>query len=381
MMARGALSGLLVLLACVVAVAVVPVRWLDAQLHTDAYAETVRPLPRDPQMQRAISDRLAEAIASSGQEVPPVVARTIQSKVPVMLNTPEAGEIWVTANMTARDALLDGSGATVTVDIDELIAILSDRLRAEGVDVPAELPAHSSRVVLVDSPAVARAREAAELTATLAQALPLVAGGLLLLALLISGRRLRTLAFAGIGVAVVALAEIFALNLGRDRYLATVKNDTSRALLDAVAQAFARSLRADLLVMLLVALGAAAGGILLRLLLTRRRVRDDLELGPEQDAPAPVGTPGGAWPADAPEPPAAAGAFPRSTKGPPPYTGHPPRYADQQPQDADQQPQYADQQLRRPGLPPGDAPLPQWHRPGRPQAEGPPRRTPRWDGP
>ncbi|MEQ7010878.1 hypothetical protein ABN028_32320 [Actinopolymorpha sp. B17G11] len=277
MMARGVFSSLLVLLACAVAVAVVPVRWLDAQLHTDDYAETVRPLPRDPQVQRAICDRLAEAIESSGREVPPAVAHTIQSKVPVVLGTPEAAEIWVAANLAARDALLSGNGGKVTVDIDELVAILSERLRAEGLDVPADLPAHSSRVVLVDSPAVARAREGSQLTTTLAQALPLVAGGLLLLALLISARRFRTLAIAGIGVAVVALVEILALRLARDRYLATVDDDTSRALLDAVAQEFSRSLRSDLLVLLLAAITVAVGGIILGLL-TRRRQSDDLHV-------------------------------------------------------------------------------------------------------
>ncbi|MEQ7124421.1 hypothetical protein ABN034_07840 [Actinopolymorpha sp. B11F2] len=166
------------------------------------------------------------------------MAHTIQSKVPVVLGTPEAAEIWVAANLAARDALLSGNGGKVAVDIDELVAILSERLRAEGVDVPADLPAHSSRVVLVASPAVARAREGSQLTTMLARALPLVAGALLLLALLISARRFRTLAIAGIGVSVVALVEILAVRLGRDRYLATVDDDTSRALLDAVAQAF-----------------------------------------------------------------------------------------------------------------------------------------------
>jgi hypothetical protein len=373
MRVRGAISSLLVLLACAVAVAVVPVRWLDAQLHTDAYAETVRPLPRDPEVQRAIIGRVTEAMESSGQEIPPEVTSTIESKVPVVLNTPEATEIWVRSNLAARDALLRGDGGQVTVDIDELIETLSDRLRAEGVEVPAELPEHSTRVVLVDTPAVARAREGSQLTATLAPALPLAAGGLLLLALLVSARRPRTLALAGIGVSVVALVEILALQVGRDRYLATVDDATSRALLEAVVQAFSRSMRSDLLVMLLAAAAVAVGGIVLGIL-TRRR---DHDVDPEMP-PTPDGRPGHGWPghhAEAPVPYAApqpsVATAPAYPEGSPRYPEAPPRYAEAPPHQAEAPSRYAEN-------PPGqaNAPQPRWQGRGGPDAELPPRQPP-----
>ncbi|MGH3491258.1 MAG: hypothetical protein ACRDP8_25480 [Actinopolymorphaceae bacterium] len=376
MIVRGAVSSLLVLLACALAVAVVPVRWLDAQLHTDDYAETVRPLPRDPAVQRAITDRLTDAIESSGQDVPPEVANTVESKVPVVLDTPEATEAWVAANMAARDALLAGTDGKVTVDIDELIETLSDRLRAEGVEVPAELPEHASSVVLVDSPSVARARDGSELTATLAQALPFAAGVLLVLALLISARRLRTLALAGIGVSALTVVEILALQLGRDRYLATVDDATSRALLDAVAQGFSRSLRSDLLGMLLAALAVAVGAIILGIL-TRRRGRrgDDLDGEPDL-ATIPGNRPDDGWPDDGrPDGGRPDDGRPGQAARPGPYA-EPPRYAEAP------QPRYAAARQPRREPPPRYAERPPAHA-ERPRyaeppahAEHPPRQPP-----
>lgn len=261
----------MVLLCCVAAAAVVPVRWLDAQLHTDAYAESARSMIQQGDSQRAIGGLVSAALASSGQSVPPQVLEAVQSQVPALMRTPEAADIWASANLAARDALLNGSGGEVAIDLGALMDPLSQRLSAEGITLPARFPTENARIVLADSSAVAQVREAARLTAALTPVLPFVAGGLLLLALLISPRRWATLAVAGIGVALLTLAEVLAIPLVEDFVVAGVNNDIAQLFLRPLVEAFATSLRAELFVMLGGSALIAVASVVPSALTARRR--------------------------------------------------------------------------------------------------------------
>lgn len=269
---RRVLAGLLVFVGCVATLAAVPLRWADQQVRSDSYAETIRPLVREPEVQAAMSDLVLDAVASSGRELPPRANALIENQVAAFMRTPAATELWETANLSARDAIVDGTDNRITVDVADLAERLREPLRDQGVPVPRELPSRSMRIVLAESPAVGQARETIDLVSTLAGVLPVLAVGLLGLALVVSPRRGGTLAAAGFGVGVPTLAFVLVLTLAEGAAVASVGNEQTRPFVLALYQAFAGSLRADLLWLLLGSALAAVGGIVLALV-TRRRPR------------------------------------------------------------------------------------------------------------
>ncbi|HEY8454707.1 MAG TPA: hypothetical protein VIL34_03880 [Actinopolymorphaceae bacterium] len=268
---RRVVSGLLVLLSCAAAAFIVPVRWLDAQLHTDAYVETVSALPSHPDVQQAVVDLLLDALEASGRPVSPGVTGTLQEQIPLALSTPEVTKLWVSANLKARDAVLSGRGTEVAVDVSTLLGPIRQELSAEGVELPAELPEESSRVVLVDHPSVVRARDVSQFVGDTAPLVPVPSIVLLALAVIVSRRRWWTVAFAGVGMMLVALADLAALDMVENRVLAEIDSDSSRSLALAGYETFARSLQSDLVKMLIASGIVALLGTLLAVLAARRR--------------------------------------------------------------------------------------------------------------
>lgn len=267
---RSVVAGLLVFFGCVTVLAAVPLRWADQQLWTDSYAETIRPLVRQPAVQAGVSDRIVEAVGQSGRDLPPQAEGLIESQVATYMSTPAAAEMWVTANVAARDSVLRGTGSEVTLDVAQLVDQLRGQLREQGVPVPRELPTPYTRVVLVDSPAVGQARESLDLVSVLATVLPVLGIGLLALALIVSPRRGHTLAAAGFGCGIPTLLLVLLLPLAEDLAAASVGDERTRPFVRALYQAFAESLRADLLWLLAASAGAVVVGVVLAVL-TRRR--------------------------------------------------------------------------------------------------------------
>jgi hypothetical protein len=218
-----------------------------------------------------VADLVLEAAASYGRELPPEANGLIENQVATFMSTPAATELWVTANLAARDAVLDGTGNQVSIDVERLADQLREPLREQGVPVPRDLPVQATRIVLAESPAVGQARETVELMSLLAGVLPVVAVGSLALALLVSPRRGRTLAAIGFGIGIPALVFVLVLTVAEPPALDSVGNEQTRPFIVALYQAFAQSLRADLLWLLLASAAAAGGGIVLAIVSRRRR--------------------------------------------------------------------------------------------------------------
>ncbi|MEQ7010882.1 hypothetical protein ABN028_32340 [Actinopolymorpha sp. B17G11] len=271
MRGRHVASGVLALLACLAVLAVVPVVWLNAQLHGTAYADTVGPLAKDPSVQRAMADRVAETVAGGGEGLSPIVVDVVRQEIPAVMRTPGASRIWLAASLAARESLLTGNGGEVSVDIRELVRPLADRLGPAGSVLPSELPDEMTSIVLVDVPALAQVRTIARMAPTLAYVIPVLAAGLMTLALLTSLNRWRTLTVVGIVVAAGTLAEMLLIGPIQDSALAGVDDGISRAVLAAIAEAFADSLRSALIIPLVVA-GVVAVVSLMSARLTSRRV-------------------------------------------------------------------------------------------------------------
>jgi hypothetical protein len=263
MRGRHVAADVLAVLACLATLAVVPILWLDAQLHGTAYSDTVRPLAKDPRVQRAIADSVSETLAASGQGLPPVVVDMIRREIPAVMRTPDVTDRWVSASLAIRDTLLTGDGGEVTVDVGQLTEPLADRLGLAGFPFPAELASGATRIVLVDVPALAQVRTVARMTPTLAYVVPPLAAVLLALALLAARDRWRTLAVIGFVVAAGTVVEMLAIGAIQDRALVGVEDETSREILGAIAQEFSHSLRSALAIPLIVACGVAVAGLVL----------------------------------------------------------------------------------------------------------------------
>ncbi|MGH3491253.1 MAG: hypothetical protein ACRDP8_25455 [Actinopolymorphaceae bacterium] len=254
-------SVVLAALACLTIVAVVPIRWLDAQLHGTAYSDTMRPLATDAAVQRAIADRLSATLAAEGTGLPPVIVDEVRREIPAMIRTPEVAALWTSASLEIRDRLLTGDGGEVTVDGGDLIDPLADRLGLSGLASSADLPDAMTRIVLVDVPPLGQVRTVARMTPALAYVVPLLAAGLLALALLTARDRWRTLAGIGFVVAAGSVVEMLLIRPIRERALAGIDDETSRAILAAIAGAFSDSLRSALIIPLMAGCVVGVAGL------------------------------------------------------------------------------------------------------------------------
>ncbi|MGP3934210.1 hypothetical protein [Nonomuraea sp. KM88] len=273
---RGFVASLLVLVGCLVAITAVPVRWADGQLQTDAYGTTVAPLLQDRELQRLLANAAFDAADEKGYAVPPRWKDRVHTQMATILATPEARQIWLDANLAARDLVVDGTGTKIVVDTGDLIDYVRKRLRAHGITLPRAPAEADTRLTLVDSPQIAQARESVNQLGTLAGVLPVAALGVLGLAILSARRRFVTLAAAGCAVALGMGGAMVALDVGKDQLLgnsAVAADEVTGTLVAAVYEAFGNSLRADLFGVLIAAvvLGVAgvAGAIVVPLL--RRR--------------------------------------------------------------------------------------------------------------
>jgi len=137
--ARRALAGILVILACLLApVAAVGVWARSAVVETDGWVELIEPLPRDPEVRAAVADELTDVVldglgvagpARVGAE--PLVRREAQR----LVGTDVFGELWVDAHREAHEQLIlalrqEGSPVQdVRVRLLTGVAVLIDGLR------------------------------------------------------------------------------------------------------------------------------------------------------------------------------------------------------------------------------------------------------------
>ncbi|TDE46485.1 hypothetical protein E1295_23320 [Nonomuraea mesophila] len=297
---RGFVAVLSVVVGCLAAVAAVPVRWADGQLQTDAYATTVAPLLQDQELQRLLANTAFDAAGAKGYAVPRRWKDRVHTEMATILATPQARQLWLDANLAARDLVVDGTGSTIVVDTGDLIGYVRERLKALGVALPRTPSQADTELTLADSPQIAQVRESVRLLHTLAVVLPLAALGALALAVLVARRRFATLASAGFAVALGMGGAMVALGIGRDRLLGTgalAADEATGALAAAVYGAFGGSLRADLLTALVAAAVVGAAGVAAALvvpLLRRRSGAADPPPGTEaygvaHEAPAQAG--------------------------------------------------------------------------------------------
>ena len=270
--------------------------WLDrVVLETEAYTETVAPLPSEPGVSRALSafivdevlretdarpgledflrERLGRvagraagaALPSLEEQVADIVDRSLQSET--------FGGLWEDANrqmhpvalaaVTGDDnPALERRGGRVELSlkpaIDAVAADLSDELNF-AIPVPEEI----GRVELFQESDVRRGQIAARLLRAGSWILPVVNATLLLLGLILARRRRSAVVMLGVGVVVTSVASLVALRETKNAVVGNVRNEVfSDAAAGAAWDTLTRGLANQVWILVAVGLGLTVAAIL-----------------------------------------------------------------------------------------------------------------------
>ncbi|MGW3632726.1 hypothetical protein ACWD7F_21595 [Streptomyces sp. NPDC005122] len=302
--ARSTGSVLLILLASLLSLLSVVAVWADSIVRdTDRYVATVGPLARNPDVRKAVTDRVTTAVlaqidveklvkdlerAASEKGAPTGAAKLLggltgpitsglKSLVGDTVERVVAGKafetVWVDANRRAHAALdkaLTGeSGGAVSVENDQvaidvapLVQQVKDRLVSAGLRPAALIPAVHTDFVVFASKDIGRIRTYLRVLEIMGDWLPVVAVLIAALGVYLAADRRRALIGAGAGVFVAMVVLGVALTVMRAVYLDRLPVGASRAAAAAVFDALVRFLRSGVRAVGALALVTAAGAFL-----------------------------------------------------------------------------------------------------------------------
>ncbi|MFJ8634857.1 hypothetical protein [Streptomyces sp. NPDC093568] len=288
-------SFLLILLAALLSLLSVVAVWANSIVQdTDRYVATVGPLASDPDVQKAVTNRVTDVVleridvdalvdqltdAAEQQGVPPRAAELLKNldgpiesglkqlvsgTVQRVVSSSAFDKVWVDANRrvhaTLDEALTgEGEGAVqlkddkVVIDVGPIVEQVKDRLVAAGFSPASKIPEVHTEFVVFASEDVGKIR-------TYVRVLEILGGWLPVIALLVAGAGVYV-AFnrrhAVVGVAVAVFVAMLVLGIGltvaRDVYLDHLPRGTSQAAAGSVYDALVKFLRAGVR-----ALGATA---------------------------------------------------------------------------------------------------------------------------
>ncbi len=261
-------SGVLILLACLLAPLSVTAVWANTQMSdVDRYVQTVAPLAQDPAVQQAVADEVTAAVLQSTQvkdvteellgtlaqqpNVPPRVAAALPSlagpitegvetftrrKVEDILSSDEFAKLWSQVNRTAHDQVVrllagdpDGvvtaQGDTVTLNLAPIVEQVEQELVSQGFTLAANVPDVERSFVLAQSRSITKAQSAYRLLDALGTWLPLVVVGHFAVGILVASDRRRALLRAALGLVAAMLLVGIALAVFRTTYVQSTPAD------------------------------------------------------------------------------------------------------------------------------------------------------------
>jgi hypothetical protein len=305
------LAGVLLLVGALLVPVATTGWWLRTDLvSSDGYVDTVTPLATDPAIVRAVEDLLVEATlrsvdrsdlvsrvdqalterglpADALRELHQLTGSTesrvrvlVERAVHAVVTSPGFVTVWRSANQVAHHQLLAalrgrssavqrGLDSTVDVRLDALSGPVRHALTDAGVPFASSLPAVTATYPLGSVHDLHRARAAYAALDRGTMLVPAVTIALLLLGLLVAGRRRGPVLFGAVvsllgpGLVLAALAAAKALYV--DAAVTHVPSDAARAVIDVVTS----GLRRDLVVVAVVVAVLAALAVLVP-----RRFRD-----------------------------------------------------------------------------------------------------------
>lgn len=253
---RRILAGVLAVLAIIAVVAAVQAVWLKTTLlDEDRFVATLESLPRDDAVASALSIRVANGVVeAAGVEV--FVSEALPDELSFLAspltNTIEdliarlANEViesdavtlaWtgtlrvthkaVSAVLTGNDRALAAGDGKVVIDLDEVGAVVLDRVAATGLDLP-DFDVSLGQIVLYESEDLAVVQAVAQGINTMGWFLPVLALILIAGALWATPNRFKMMGILSFGTALALLLNLAVLRISRNATLSEIDDEIQR---------------------------------------------------------------------------------------------------------------------------------------------------------
>ncbi|MFH0521072.1 hypothetical protein ACHBTE_28325 [Streptomyces sp. M41] len=297
-------SVLLILLAALLSLLSVVAVWANSIVQdTDRYVDTVGPLASDPDVQKAVTNRVTTAVlaqidvdalvkeltdAAAQRGVPPRVTellgdldgpiesgleQLVSSTVTRVVAGSAFETVWVDANRRAHSALdkaLTGQSDStvklennqVVIDLGPIVADVKDRLVEAGLSVAAKIPAVHTNFVVFASEDIGKIKTYVRVLEILGGWMPVITLLVAAAAVYVAFNRRHALIGAALAVFVAMLVLGIGLTVARDVYLDHLPPGASQAAAGSVYDALVKFLRAGVRALAAVALFTAAGAFL-----------------------------------------------------------------------------------------------------------------------
>ncbi len=301
-------SAVLIVVACLLAPLSVTSVWASNVLSdTDQYVKTVAPLADDPAVRNAVADDVTAVILenidveavtkdvldalAAQPRVPPRVAALLpalavpltngienftRTQVDKVLASSQFAAVWEQVNRTAHEQvvkLLEGNaggavtsqGDNITLNLGPVIALVKERLAAQGFALADRIPAVDRTFTLVRSDSITKAQNFYSLLNTLGAWLPFVALGTLTAGVVLARDRRRALLKGSLGVAAAMVFLGALLAVARLWYTGTtpagvLTEEAAGNVFDTLVRFLRTGLRATAVLFLVVALAAFVTG-------------------------------------------------------------------------------------------------------------------------
>lgn len=252
---RPAVSWVLAALALLAVVAGAHAAWVQTTIaDQDRFVATFAPLPQEPAVATALSQRLADELILAG-DVAGVVEQGLPADlafltVPVTeglrnLTADVAGRvigsdvfagIWRQALRLSHNAasLVLSTDGRVAIDLDEAAAEVVTELEARGVTLLSDVEVELPEIVVFENDQLESAAGALWLVDTMGWFLPLLALALIAAAIWVALDRRRATAIIGFGTAITILLVLVVVRLARAGTVSAIDDETQRAAAEAV---------------------------------------------------------------------------------------------------------------------------------------------------
>jgi len=259
---RRIVAGVLAVLAIVAVVASVQAGWVKTTLQDEErFVATFQPLPQDDAVAGVLSIRIADGLVeAAGVEVfvteglpeelgflaSPATAAIedlIADLADEVIQSDAVTSAWtatlrvthkaVSAVLSGNDGALVAAEGKVAIDLDEIGAIVVERVEAAGLNLP-DFEASLGQVVLYEDEDLAVAQAAAQNIDTLGWFLPLLALVLIGAGIWVAPNRHRLTQFLGFGTALGLLLSLASLRIARSATIDGIDNEIGREAAGAV---------------------------------------------------------------------------------------------------------------------------------------------------
>jgi hypothetical protein len=269
---RKILGVVLAILAMIVLVLSIEALWVKTTLEDeDRFVSTFEPLAESEAVAAAISTRVADGVVESEEfqafvtdglpeelsvlsiPITAAVREVVVTAGEQVILSDAVAEVWsaalrathvaVSAVLTGNDAALVSEDGVVSIDLNEIAGVITDRVAERGIDLP-EIDADLGSIVLYESDELAAAQTVVEGINTIAWVLPAVALLLVIGAIWVYPDKRWMLAFLAFGTAFVAVLGLVFMRVTESTVLRNISDEVSRDAADSVFDITTAGLRA-----------------------------------------------------------------------------------------------------------------------------------------